>query len=144
MAVARAAIETRWATASCSARRFSSVARGARCVARARKARDTRAEDGSSRDARSEEGDTSVRAARAVSHETSSSSERDSARGAFGEYLSSVRATLDAWERTDLSNPELAGVARSRPTRRARAGGSTTGVASFPVSYTHLTLPTKA
>ena len=143
MAVARAAIETRWATASCSARRFSSVARGARCVARARKARDTRAEDGSSRDARSEEGDTSVRAARAVSHETSSSSERDSARGAFGEYLSSVQATLDAWEGTDLSNPELAGVARSRPTRRARAGGSTTGVASFLVEISQTKLLTK-
>ena len=146
MAVARAAIETRWATASCSARRFSSVARGARCVARARKARDTRAEDGSSRDARSEEGGSSVRPGRAASHETSSSSERDSARGAFGEYLSSVQATLDAWEGTDLRNPELAGAGvgvPTRATRRARANGSTSGVASFLVEISQTKLLSK-
>jgi RNA polymerase primary sigma factor len=142
-AMACAAIETRWSTASCSARRVSSVARGARCVARARKARDGRAEDGSSRDARSEEVDSSDRERAARSLESPSSSERDSARGAFGEYLSSVRATLDAWEETDLSNPELAGVARSRPTRRARAGGSTNGVASFLVEISQTKLLTK-
>ncbi len=141
--MACAAIETRWSTASCSARRVSSVARGARCVARARKARDGRAEDGSSRDARSEEGDSSDRERAARSLDSPSSSERDSARGAFGEYLSSVRATLDAWEETDLRNPELAGVARSRPTRRARAGGSTNGVASFLVEISQTKLLTK-
>ena len=111
--------------------------------ARARKARDVRAEDGSSRDARSEEGDSSDRERAARSLESPSSSERDSARGAFGEYLSSVRATLDAWEETDLSNPELAGVARSRQTRRARAGGSTNGVASFLVEISQTKLLTK-
>ena len=141
--MACAAIETRWSTASCSARRVSSVARGARCVARARKARDGRAEDGSSRDAFREEGDSSDRERAARSLDSPSSSERDSARGAFGEYLSSVRATLDAWEETDLRNPELAGVARSRPTRRARAGGSTDGVASFLVEISQTKLLTK-
>ena len=39
--MACAAIGTRWGTASCSARRVSSVARGARCVARARGRRGT-------------------------------------------------------------------------------------------------------
>ena len=140
--MSRAAIETRWVTASCSAR-FPRVARGARCVACARKARDARAEVGSSRDARGEEGGSSVRPGRAASHETSSSSERDSARGAFDEYLSSVRATLDAWEQSDLRDPELSGVARTRPTRRARASGSTTGVASFLVEISQTKILTK-
>jgi len=150
--MACAAIGTRWGTASCSARRVSSVARGARCVARARKARDTQTEEGGTNETRREEpqprpGDSSgfADSARAASHGTaSSSSERDSARGAFGEYLSSVQATLDAWEGTDLRNPELAGVGRrTRATRRARANGSTSGVASFLVEISQTKLLSK-
>ena len=149
--MACAAIGTRWGTASCSARRVSSVARGARCVARARKARDAQTEEGGTNETRREEppplGDSSgfADSARAASHGTaSSSSERDSARGAFGEYLSSVQATLDAWEGTDLRNPELAGVGGpTRATRRARANGSTSGVASFLVEISQTKLLTK-
>ena len=151
--MACAAIETRWSTASCSARRVSSVARGARCVARARKARDTQTEEGGTNETRREEprpGDSSgfadsADSARAASHGTaSSSSERDIARGAFGEYLSSVQATLDAWEGTDLRNPELAGVGGpTRATRRARANGSTSGVASFLVEISQTKLLSK-
>ena len=149
--MACAAIGTRWGTASCSARRVSSVARGARCVARARKARDAQTEEGGTNETRREEppppGDSSgfADSARAASHGTaSSSSERDSARGAFGEYLSSVQATLDAWEGTDLRNPELAGVGGpTRATRRARANGSTSGVASFLVEISQTKLLSK-
>ena len=153
--MACAAIETRWSTASCSARRVSSVARGARCVARARKARDTQTEEGGTNETHEREeprprpGDSSdsfaIHSARAASHGTaSSSSERDIARGAFGEYLSSVQATLDAWEGTDLRNPELAGVGGpTRATRRARANGSTSGVASFLVEISQTKLLSK-
>ena len=120
--------------------------------ARARKARDTQTEEGGTNETRREEpqprpGDSSgfADSARAASHETaSSSSERDSARGAFGEYVSSVQATLDAWEGTDLRNPELAGVGRrTRATRRARANGSTSGVASFLVEISQTKLLSK-
>ena len=155
--MACAAIGTRWGTASCSARRVSSVARGARCVARARKARDTQTEEGGTNETHEREeprprpGDSSdsfaIHSARAASHGTaSSSSERDIARGAFGEYLSSVQATLDAWEGTDLRNPELAGAgvgAPTRATRRARANGSTSGVASFLVEISQTKLLSK-
>ena len=147
--MACAAIGTRWGTASCSARRVSSVARGARCVARARKARDAQTEEGGTNETRREEppppGDSSgfADSARAASHGTaSSSSERDSARGAFGEYLSSVQATLDAWEGTDLRNTELAGVGGPCH-RRARANGSTSGVASFLVEISQTKLLSK-
>ena len=155
--MACAAIGSRWGTASCSARRVSSVARGARCVARARKARDTQTEEGGTNETHEREeprprpGDSSdsfaIHSARAASHGTaSSSSERDIARGAFGEYLSSVQATLDAWEGTDLRNPELAGAgvgAPTRATRRARANGSTSGVASFLVEISQTKLLSK-
>jgi len=120
-------------------------------VARASKARDTQTEEGGTNETRAREeprpGDSSgfADSARAASHGTaSSSSERDSARGAFGEYLSSVQATLDAWEGTDLRNPELAGVGRrTRATRRARANGSTSGVASFLVEISQTKLLSK-
>ena len=144
-------IDVRWSAASCSKYRVGST-RGATMVPRAKTGKDGDNTSGTSVKTAVKTKTTKKNERTRVDSNagTSFSASASAARDAFGEYLSGVQATLDAWEKHDNSNPENNGVkfVKSRHTRRglgkkSEKGSTTVGIASFLVEISQTKLLTK-